>query len=85
MTLMMGSEMAGLTSPFEVSLVFSPVKLSRAGRFSRRTVLVLGWAYGVLSAGTPPPQKRQVKSPFPRAGASWGHPVLVAMVTTPPC
>ena len=46
----MGSEVAGLTSPFEVSLVFSPMKLSCAGRFSRRTVLVSGWAYRVLSA-----------------------------------
>lgn len=66
MTLMMGSEVAGLTSPFEVSLVFSPRKLSRAGRFHRRTVLVWGWVYGVLPVGTHPPETSE--KPLPSSG-----------------
>lgn len=51
MTLMMGSEVAGSASPFEVSLAFWPARLGRAGRLGR-IVLAWGWASGLLSSKT---------------------------------
>lgn len=44
-------------SSFEVSLVFLPKKLSCSGQFSRRTMLVSGWTYGVFSVGPPSKDK----------------------------
>lgn len=59
MTLTMGSEVAGSTLPFEVSLAFWPARLGCARRL-RRTVPALGWPTGSS------PQ-RQAQSPFPGA------------------
>lgn len=75
MTLTMGSEVAGSTLPFEVSLAFWPARLCQAAPQDRAG---LGLGYGLLSAKTS-------AKPLPRSPAGWRHPVLVAMVTTPPC
>lgn len=69
MTLMMGSEVAGFNVTLRgLSLVFSPVTCSCAGRFSRRTVLVSGWVYGVFSAGNPHPTPKKSEKPLPSSG-----------------